>query len=410
MTPRADPLQLVADSVRDQRDRMIDLRRDIHAHPELSLEERRTTALVADELTRCGIELRPGPTETGAVGALAGGRPGATVLLRADIDALPVNEETGLPFASTVDGAMHACGHDAHTAILLGVAGALSTRAEELPGRYLFVFQPAEEQVSGARAMLDGGLLDNEAAATAIGLHVATLAPTGAVLARPGLAMAGAWGLSFTVSSGGGHGALQPRRGNVVLAAAAIATRLHEAVEGMGASGTDAVCSPGVIAAGTAPNVVPTRAELGATLRWFDVAQRDEAMDRLAALVREIEADFEVATILEVTFGTGPVRNDPSVTATVLSAAHRALPDALVADMGAPVAASDDVSVLLDAVPGCYMMIGAAIDDGVTRLHHSPTFDIDERSLGIGAAALAASAVALADSQMPDTSTTTNAR
>lgn len=406
-----DPADLVREALEAQRDRIIDLRRDFHAHPELSFDEHRTTAVVRQELAASGVALRPSPTPTGAVGALQGGRPGSTVLVRADIDALPVEEETGRAFASTVPGAMHACGHDAHTAILLGVAAALGARAEDLPGRYLFVFQPAEERVSGAQAMLDGGLLVAEEPAAAIGLHVATLAPTGAVLTRPGLAMAGAWGLAITVSSGGGHGALQPRQGNVVLAAAAIAGRLHEAVSGMGADGTDAVCSPGQMVAGTAPNVVPTRAELGATLRWFDPAQRDEAVQRLMAILSEVEADFAVSTSMEIGFGTGPVRNDPAVTATVLDAARKVLPGATVADMGAPVAASDDVSVLLDAVPGCYMMVGASIDDGQTRHHHSPTFDIDERSLDIGAIALAASAVTLAGAgHTPAASTTTNAR
>lgn len=409
-TPTGDVGNLVGSAIAAQADHLVDLRRDLHAHPELSFEEQRTTALVRDELSRCGIEQRPSPTPTGAVGVLEGGRPGATVLLRADIDALPVDEQTGRPFASSVPGAMHACGHDAHTAILLGVAASLSARAEDLPGRYLFVFQPAEERVSGAQAMVDGGLLAAEDPVAAVGLHVATLAPTGTVLTRAGLAMAGALGLGFTITGSGGHGALQPRQGNVVLAAAAIAGRLHEAVAGMGADGTDAVCSPGQIAAGSAPNVVPTQAVLWATLRWFDTSQRDEAMARLQSLMGEVEADFGVSVSMEVGFGTGPVHNDPAVTASVLEAARRALPGATVADMGAPVAASDDVSVLLDAVPGCYMMVGAAIDDGVTRLHHSPAFDIDERALRIGATALAASAVTLAGArQTPTASTTTNA-
>jgi amidohydrolase len=409
--PAADPGGLVRDQLAAHADHLVEVRRDLHAHPELSFAEHRTTQLVRDELAGYGVELRPCPTDTGAFGVLQGGRPGATVLLRADIDALPVEERTGRPFASSTPGVMHACGHDAHTAILLGVASALGARTEELPGRYLFVFQPAEERVSGAQAMVDGGLLAGEEPVAAIGLHVATLAPTGTVLSRSGLAMAGAWGLGITFSSAGGHGAMQPRQGNVVLAASATAQRLHEAVAGLGADGTDAVCSPGQITAGTAPNVVPTRAELWATLRWFDSAQRDESMRRLQSLVAEVEAEYDVTASLEVAFGTGPVRNDPAVTATVLAAARRALPDVEVGDMGAPVAASDDVSVLLDAVPGCYMMVGASIADGATRHHHSPTFDIDERALLIGATALAEGALALAaGGQSPAASTTTNTR
>jgi amidohydrolase len=393
----AGPCEAVVHAeVERRRDQMVDVRRDLHAHPELSFEEHRTTLLVRDELSAAGVVLLPSPTPTGAVGLVEGGRPGATVLLRADIDALPVEEQTGLPFRSEDDGKMHACGHDAHTAILLGVAAALASCAGDLPGRYLLVFQPAEERVSGAQAMMDGGLLQGLDPAAAVGLHVVSFTPTGTVAARPGIAMAGGWGLRVTVTGSGGHGALQPRQGNVVLAAAEIATRLHTAVDGMGADGTGAVCSPGRIFAGTAPNVVPTRAELFGTLRWFDPGQRDEAIRRVEALCAEVSEDFGVSSSVEVEFATGPVSNDPAVTATVLAAVHRALPGVEVREMPAPVAASDDMSVILDAVPGCYMMVGAAPADGSGGMHHSPTFAIDEEVLSIGAHALASSAVTLA--------------
>ena len=393
-------MRTTVDHVRDEItrnvDHLVDVRRDLHAHPEPSFEERRTTGFVRDELAAHGAALLPCPTPTGAVAMLDGARPGATVLLRADIDALPVEEDTGLTFSSRTPGCMHACGHDAHTAVLLAVAAALGAAAEDLPGRYLFLFQPAEERVSGAQAMVDGGLLAGVDPAAVIGMHVMSSAPTGTVLTKPGLSMAGARGLRISIRSSGGHGAMQPRQGNVVLAASTVATRLHTVVEGMCFDGTDAVCSPGLIAAGTAFNVVPTSAELCATLRWFEQRDLDESMRRLTALVAEVEEDFGVSTSVSVEFGTGPVRNDPGVTTAVLAATRRALPDAAVREMEAPVPASDDISVLLDAVPGCYLMVGAAPDDGAVRFHHSPTFTIDERALVIGATALASSAVALA--------------
>ncbi len=392
----------VRDQIARNVDRMVDVRRDLHAHPELSFEERRTSQFVRGELAACGATLLPCPTPTGAVAVVDGERPGGTVLLRADIDALPVEEETGLAFSSQAPGCMHACGHDAHTAILLEVAAALAATAEDLPGRFLFVFQPAEERVSGAQAMVDGGLLAGVDPVAVVGLHVVSSAPTGTVLTRPGLSMAGAHGLRISITSTGGHGAMQPRQGNVVLAASTIAVRLHTVVEGMHLDGTDAVCSPGLIAAGTAFNVVPTRAELCATLRWFDRRDLEESMRRLTSLVADVGDDFGVSASLSVEYGTGPVRNDPGVTAAVLAATRQACPDATVTEMDAPVPASDDISVLLDAVPGCYLMVGAAPDDGVVRFHHSPAFTVDERALVIGATALASSAVALAAGERPD--------
>ncbi|MGH8979620.1 MAG: M20 metallopeptidase family protein [Acidimicrobiales bacterium] len=385
----------LAAQVRDGYDEMVDIRRLVHSRPELSFEETATTALVTARLAALGLTLRPSPTPTGAVAVLEGGRPGRTVLLRADIDGLPLQEQSGLRFASEVDGRMHACGHDAHVAAMLGVAGALAAHAEDLPGRYLFVFQPAEERVSGAQAMVDGGLLDGVDAAAALGMHVVSIAPTGTVMARRGISMAGGWALQIVVTGSGGHSALEPRQGNVVLAASSIATRLASVVEDMSSEGTSCVCSPGMIVAGTAPNVVPARAELSATLRCFDQSQRDVAMRRLSELVTEVGEELDVAVSVETSYGTGPVRNDPHVTDVVLDELRRGLPDVEVVEMASPVPASDDVSVLLERVPGCYLLVGAALADGSSGTHHSPRFAIDERSLEIGATVLSRAAVRL---------------
>lgn len=387
--------QLV-DAVHRSYDEMVDVRRHLHAHPELSFEEVATTDLVTDRLAALGLSPRPSATPTGAAALLEGGRPGRTILLRADIDGLPVQERSGLPYASAEDGRMHACGHDAHTAAMLGVAGALAAHAEDLPGRYLFVFQPAEERVSGAQSMVDGGLLEGMDVAAALGMHVVSIQSTGVIAARRGVSMAGGWGLQLVVTGAGGHGALQPRRGNVVLAAASIATCLDSVVEDMEYEGTRYVCSPGMIVAGTAPNVVPTRAELAATLRWFDEAQRDVAMRRLSELASDVSQDFDVTVSVDVTFRTGPVRNDPQVTDVVLDTVRENLSDVTITEPASPVAASDDMSVFLDRVPGCYLLVGAALPDGSSGMHHSPTFAIDERALDIGGAALATAAVRLA--------------
>lgn len=386
----------VAATIGSYNDEMIDIRRVLHARPELSFEEVATSALIRERLRDIGLREETCPTPTGAVFSLQGGRPGGTVVLRADIDGLPVQELTDLSFASRVDNHMHACGHDAHTAILIGVAAALAARAEDVAGSYLFVFQPAEENVSGAQAMVDGGLLEGIDPVAVLGCHVASVMPVGLVASRSGLLMAGARGLRVSVEGSGGHGALQPRRGNVVLAVSRFADRLDRVVADLGSEGTSCVCSPGMVSAGSAPNVVPTRAVLAATLRFFNDEQVAEAERRLDALAAEVAAEFGVEVAIEENFATGPVRNDPGITTRVLEVARGLLPSDQVLEAPGPVAASDDVSVLLDRIPGCYLMVGAGMADGSSGTHHSPTFSVDEGALAVGAKVLGAAAVELA--------------
>jgi amidohydrolase len=388
----------VATRVDSLYDEMVDVRRELHALPELSFLETQTTALILERLGDVGLELATCPTPTGAVCSLDGGRPGRTVLVRADIDGLPVQEHNDLPFASRVDGQMHACGHDAHTSIVLGVASALAAHAEDLPGRYIFVFQPAEETVSGAQALVDGGLLDQFDPAVAIGCHVASALPVGLVAARGGLHMAGVRGLRVSVRGSGGHGALQPRQGNVVLAVARFADRLDRVVASLESDGAACVCSPGLVHAGSAPNVVPTEALLLGTLRFFDSGQLKEAERRLQYLADEVTAEFGVEVSVEQTYRTDSVRNDAGVTRVVLDAARGVLGAAQVFEPASPVAASDDMSVFLERVPGCYLFVGAALPDGSSGNHHSPAFAIDEGALRSGARTLAAAAVTLAGS------------
>ena len=235
----------------------VDTRRQVHAHPELGYEERVTTDLVRQRLAPLRLIEQRCPTDTGGVFWLDGGLPGRRVLLRADIDALPVEEEVDVPFRSQLEGRMHACGHDAHVAILLAVAEILAGRAESLPGSYVFLFQPAEELMSGARRMIDGGVLDGLGAERAIGLHVTSPLPTGLVAVRSGIAMSRAQKITARLHGSGGHGAQAVAEGNVVLAVASLAARLPRVVEGMEYEWSSCACSAGVITAGTAPNITP---------------------------------------------------------------------------------------------------------------------------------------------------------
>lgn len=380
-------------------DDMVDLRRDFHAHPELSFAEARTTAAIGDRLRSLGLAEQPGggvgPQATGAVFDLDGGRPGRTVVLRADIDALPVSEEVDLPFRSADAECMHACGHDVHTAALLGVAAVLARRAGDLPGRYRLVFQPAEEALGGARAMVEAGALAGlDADARLVGFHVTSMAPTGLVGVRAGVTMAETNAMRFDLRGAGGHGAM-PSAGNVITATAALVARLGEVVEGLGHQGVDCVCSAGTVRAGTAANVVPSHALVTGTLRTFTPEQRATAVGRLRALCQEVAGVHGVAVDLDL-YGHAPaVVNDEEVADMVQRAAAGALGAPSVFAMP-PVAPSDDVSELLAVVPGCYFFVGGALADGSSGPHHSSTFALDEESLRVGATVMLSSALALA--------------
>ena len=198
----------IAALVVTEQDRMVDVRRTLHRHPELSFLETDTTSLIDEHAAAIGLTKGFCPTDTGAVWTLDGGQPGRTVLIRADIDALPIVETAPIDFASEVEGVMHACGHDAHAAQLLGTAAALAARAEDLPGRYVFLVQPAEEALGGAIAMIDGGVLDSLGAEAVVGCHVASIAPVGLIGIKPGIAMSDSRKITIEASGVGGHGAL----------------------------------------------------------------------------------------------------------------------------------------------------------------------------------------------------------
>ncbi|HEV3232131.1 MAG TPA: amidohydrolase, partial [Candidatus Dormibacteraeota bacterium] len=375
--------------------------------PELSFRERRTTGIVRDRLAALGLTPLPCPTETGAFALLRGGRPGRTVLLRADIDALPIVEESGEPFTSEVQGRMHACGHDAHVAMMLAAARLLAARAEDLPGSYLFVFQPAEEIISGARAMLDGGLLDGppgpsrhggvEAPAAAIGLHIFSQLASGSIAARPGLQWAGADAFEVRFTGPGGHGGMMGRFGNVIAAQSFLVERLESVVEGLEHEGTRCHVVAGLVESDGAFNVVPRRVRVQGGIRSLTADLREESLDRLRGLLLETETEFGVSAELDLRHRTIPLVNDAAATATVLEVARAAAgPDAVI-ELPAPMTVSDDMAEFLDRIPGCYFVLGAAPPGAAPPpAHHAPDFRIDEAAMPLGVSVLAGAAVALA--------------
>ena len=379
----------------DVNESMVDLRHDLHAHPELAFQERRTTHVVRDRLVELGWELASCPTETGAVAVLRGAKPGRRVMIRADIDGLPVTEENQISFASVNDGVMHACGHDVHTAGLLGIADLLSRRQDELAGEFTLLFQPAEEALGGAVAMIEGGVLIANPVDVVIGAHVSSLAPLGFVGTKPGVMMSEAASLSVHIRGKGGHGAMASVEGNVILAVSHLAPRLGEVVDGLSFEGTNCACSAGVINAGTAMNVVPRHAVMRGTLRTFTPEQHVEALDRMNSLLRELEAMFVVECSLELTDLAPAVVNNADIYEQVMKSATKVVGASGVMTIP-PFTPSDDVSEFLNRVPGCYMFIGGANDDGSSGMHHSPDFQVQDGACRILAGVLAQSAVDLA--------------
>jgi amidohydrolase len=334
-------------------------------------------------------------TATGGIFALDGGLPGRSVVLRADIDALPIHEDAATAVRSDVDGTMHACGHDVHVASLLGVAHVLSQHREELPGRYIFLFQPAEEALCGARRMVEGGALDLMTGARLVGFHVTSQIPTGVVALRDGIAMSEAHSLRITLSGPGGHGAIPSATGDVIKATADLVTRLGTVAHGLTYEGANCVCSAGMLSAGTAVNVVPTTAVVSGTLRTFTEDQRREAVDRLRAVCDAVGDAHGVHVDLELPEHTPAVRNDGAVTDLVEAVAQGLLGPDRVLRMP-PSSPSDDVSEFLSHLPGCYFFVGGASPDGTSGIHHSPTFSVEDASLRVGADVVLRSAIALA--------------
>jgi amidohydrolase len=376
-------------------DEMVDVRRALHRRPELSMEEHFTTKVIRDHMKALGIDEAIRTSETGGVFAMEGGRPGRTVVVRGDIDGLPVQEDAGRVVHSEVDGVMHACGHDVHVASVLGAASVLASRREDLPGRYVFVLQPGEEALCGAKTMLEGGALSVMEGGRLTGFHVTSLLPTGMVALRNGIAMSEAHSLRIELHGPGGHGAVPSAQGDVVRATAVLVSLLPSVVDGLTYEGSVCVCSAGTLTAGTAVNVVPTSARVTGTLRTFTAEQREDAVARLRALCDSVAADQEVHIELTLPEQTPAVVNDPAVTELVDAEAKAVLGADNVLRIP-PTQPSDDVSEFLERLPGCYFFVGGGPRDGSGGMHHSPSFFVEDGSLRTGASVLVRSALALA--------------
>jgi len=369
---------------------VVRVRSDLHAHPELAFEEVRTAALVAERCTALGFHVRTGVGGTGVIAELDGSAPGPTLLVRADMDALPVQEaDDGRACRSTVPGVMHACGHDGHVAVALGVADVLAALRDRWAGCVRLCFQPAEEIDEGAQRMIaDGALVGIDCA---LGLHLQAGLPTGSVSIGDGVQWSSSDELRVTVRGVGGHAGNPLDTIDPIAAAAEFVLALERLEE----EHAPAVVRIARFDAGTAANVVPETTTLAGTLRAFGVEQRACLLAAVEGAAAEIQYERGVQIEVELGPDCPAVVCDPDVTARVRAALAAALPADSVLD-GEPSTYADDMGRYLQTVPGCYFRVGASdLAAGPAFPHHHPRFDLDERSLPLATELLARAALAL---------------
>jgi hippurate hydrolase len=369
------------------------LRRAIHAEPELGLDTPRTLAKVRAELADLPLEWREGLSCTGAVAVLNRGKAERSVLLRGDMDALPMDEETGLPFASTISGRMHACGHDTHTAMLAGAARILAARASALEGEVRFMFQPGEEGYHGARFMLEDGLLDPLPDA-AFALHIMPNAPHGTIASRAGTLLASADMLEITILGRGGHASMPhdtrdpvPVACELVLALQAMVTRRFDAAEAVVVTITQ-------LSAGTAHNVIPNRVQLRGTIRTLSPEKRNSVQLAIRQVAENIAAAHDCTAEVEITKGFPPTVNDARAVALAERVAL-SLESGAFTQLAAPIMGAEDFSYVLEKVPGMMAFLGVAEEGADYRQCcsiHSSRMVVDETVLPRGTAFLAACA------------------
>lgn len=368
------------------------LRRDFHRHPELGFQEVRTAGVVARELAALDLEVSTGVGKTGVVAHLEGNRQGPVLLIRFDMDALPIQEETSAEYASENPGVMHACGHDGHTAIGLTVARILASHRESLPGVVKLVFQPAEEGLGGAEAMLADGVLENPRPQMALALHLWNEKPLGWIGVTPGPAMSASERFRVVIRGKGGHGAAPHLTIDPVQAAVQVISALQTVVSRNVPPLKSAVVSVTSLHGGEAFNVIPETVELRGTIRSFDPEVRQLVLQRVEQIVNGVSAALGCGAQIELWRVTPAVVNDPNLSERVRAVAERLLPQAEI-DTQERTMGSEDMAYLMETIPGCYFFVGSANpQQGLDAPHHHPKFDFDEQALPRAAALMAAAA------------------
>lgn len=378
---------------KELREFTVRLRRDFHSHPELGFSETRTARIIADELAELGYFVKEGVGKTGVVGILEGGISGKCIMLRFDMDALPITEETGTSYASVTPGLMHACGHDGHVSVGLTVARILQEQQSRIAGTIKLVFQPAEEGLGGAEAMIEDQVLENPRPDAALGLHLWNERPAGWVAVKQGPFMAGADMFRIRIKGKGGHGAMPELTIDPILAGAQVVTALQGIVSRNISALDSAVLSITSFHAGTSYNIIPETVEMQGTVRSFTPGVRQRIHERMGSTLNSVCLAFGCKGELEFINFTPPVVNAREIAEIVRSAASEVVPEFWV-DTGYQSTVSEDMAIFLDRVPGCFFFVGSAPEDPAQRFgHHHPKFDIDEAVLPIASAIMAQAAL-----------------
>jgi amidohydrolase len=372
------------------RDELVERRRDLHRHPELAFQEFRTSGIVAEELNKLGLEVQTGIGQTGVIAILEGDKDGPTILVRADMDALPIEEANQMDYISSENGKMHACGHDGHVTIGLGVAKLLSQHRDKIAGRVKFVFQPAEEIGQGANAMIADGALDNPKADVALGLHLWPTEAVGTINMQAGPVMAGAAMFEINITGKGGHGAMPHQTIDPVVCAAQM-TMAFQTIISRNANPLDAaVLSVTQLIAGTARNIIPDTAMLTGTIRTYTDEMMQLILERMETIAKHTAAAMNCEAEITIRGNGRAVVNNEDVVSHTRRAFEKVgkTDDDFFYERSM---ASEDVSAFLNAIPGMFFFLGSGNEDGDKSyaLHH-PNFDIDEDVLPEGVALLSA--------------------
>jgi amidohydrolase len=383
-----DPERRIREAAAAVEPHLVALRRDIHAHPEFAFEETRTAGIVAAELARLGVAHRTGVGRTGVLGVIEGGRPGPALAIRADMDALPIHEETGLAFASTVEGRMHACGHDIHTTTLLGVAAVLKAMAPQLAGRVVLVFQPAEEVLEGAAAMIADGAA--EGVDLALGFHNHPDMPVGRFGFVRGASLAASDRFDLVVRGKSGHAAHPYAAIDPIVAAAAFVSDVQTVVSREIKPIHPAVVTIGSFQGGATYNIIPERVHLKGTVRTLHEESRDIAQVAIRRLAAGLETAMRVTCALDYHCKVPPLVNDDRVLEPTIAAVRRQLGD--VVEEGEPSMGAEDFSAFAALVPSFQLRIGSGAPGRDDRLHNA-FYQPDERCIALGVQALSRAAL-----------------
>jgi amidohydrolase len=372
---------------------LIEIRRDIHAHPELGFEEVRTAGVVAGELARLGIPHQTGIGRTGVVGIIEGGRPGPVLAIRADMDALPILEKTGLPFASTIEGKMHACGHDIHTTTLLGVAAVLKEMAPQLAGTVKLVFQPAEEGLGGMQAMIDDGVMEGPTVDMALGFHNHPDMPAGTFGFVRGPTLAASDRFDIVVKGKSGHAAYPHTTVDPLVAAAYLVTQLQTVVTREVNAMHPAVVTVGAIHGGTTYNIIPDSCLIKGTVRTLHARARDTAEAAIKRLAEGMLGSMRVTCEVSYRRGVPPLVNHDRVLNPSVAAVRAQFGDEAIKE-GEANLGGEDFALMAELVPGFQLRIGSSQVGRRDRLHNS-AYQPDEAAIGYGVQALSRAALEL---------------